>query len=281
GRLAVDDIGGAAADDAKGPALDDDGGVLVDADAEQPRVVRHGAQQPPIAAALGEMLVDDQVADQAQARGHVQVADAVGLRTGALDQHGLAHHRGAGRGAGDDAARVVQFADASLDRGVADLAGDAQLVAAAEEDAAGAVEAGERPVLEALGPILDVELDQVVHAQRRESLAIGVEIALGLVRGDGGDDQAAALQPTGDLLEDDALALLVLVAADDDQGARLSHVAAPPPDLRARRRRRLSGGSRAPGARQPRPGWGSAPPSRRAAPCAGRPPPLLLPGERR
>jgi hypothetical protein len=39
----------------------DDGRVLVDADAQLARVLRHGAQKAPDAAALREMLVNDDI----------------------------------------------------------------------------------------------------------------------------------------------------------------------------------------------------------------------------
>ncbi len=121
----VDDIDAAGAEHPAGPAFDDDGGVLVDADAEHPGVLGHRAQQPADPAALGEVLVDDHPVDQAEAGGHVEIADPVGFRAGSAHQHGVAHHRGAGGGAGHHAAPGVKLPDEMLDRGVADLARDA------------------------------------------------------------------------------------------------------------------------------------------------------------
>src|SRR4051794_41162132 len=62
--------------------------------------------------------------------------DPVGLAARALDQHGVAHHGRAGRGAGEHAPAGVDVSDALFDGRVADLAGDAQLVSSGEENSA-------------------------------------------------------------------------------------------------------------------------------------------------
>jgi hypothetical protein len=69
----------------------------------------------------------------------------------ALDQHGVAHDRGARRGAGDDAAGLVDLPHPPLDRRVPDLARDPELVAAGEEHAGGPVEDAGQLAVEGLG----------------------------------------------------------------------------------------------------------------------------------
>src|SRR3546814_3550107 len=51
-------------------------------------------------------------------------------------------------------------------------------------------------------------------------LYIGVEIAFGLMAGDGGDDELAVPHAVGDLAQDQLLALLILSAAYDDERSR-------------------------------------------------------------
>lgn len=120
----------------------------------------------------------------------------------------------------------MEIANASFDWRVADLAGEPELVAAAEEDARGAVKPFEKVLLMAFGAVLDVELDQFPDAEALEAFPIAVEIAFGFMGGDGRDHQLAAVEAPGDLAEDDPLAGLVLMPADDDQGA-LTHGEAP------------------------------------------------------
>ncbi|MNE95473.1 hypothetical protein D3C80_1935640 [compost metagenome] len=85
--------------------------------------MRHGAEQTSITPTLGEMLVDDGVPQQSQSRRHMQLADAIGFFGRSLHKHGLAHDGGAGRGAGDQAAPLIQTPDAPFDRSVSNLAG--------------------------------------------------------------------------------------------------------------------------------------------------------------
>lgn len=120
----------------------------------------------------------------------------------------------------------MEITNSSLYRRVADLAGQPQLVAAAEEDACGAVEQGEKVLFVAFRPVLDVEFDQFPDAEAPEAFPVAVEIAFGLMGGDGRDDQLAAVETPRDLVEDDPLAGLVLMSADDDQRA-LTHEEAP------------------------------------------------------
>uniref|UniRef100_A0A0N4ZWI7 PE-PGRS family protein n=1 Tax=Parastrongyloides trichosuri TaxID=131310 RepID=A0A0N4ZWI7_PARTI len=204
--LPVDDIDGAVAEHPQPPVLDHHSRVFVDAQPHEPRIVGHRAQQPAEPSPFGEMLVDDDIGEQAQSGSHVHLADPVGLRARSLDQHGLAHHRSPRRRACDQAPARMEIANAPLDRRVADLAGEPELVAAAEEDARGAVEPVEKVLLMAFGAVLDVELDQFPDAEALEAFPITVEIAFGFMGGDGRDHQLAAAEAPGDLAEDDPLA---------------------------------------------------------------------------
>lgn len=65
----------------------------------------------------------------------MQIADAIGVVAAGFHQHGLAHDGCTGRRSGDDAATCMYFMHTLLDRGISDLAGDAQLIAACEENA--------------------------------------------------------------------------------------------------------------------------------------------------
>src|SRR3954451_9884136 len=100
----------------------------------------HGPEQAPEAAPLGEVLVDDDVAHEAETRRHVEVTDVVRLAARSLDEHGLAHHRSAGGRAGNHSATVEDLAHALLDGCVADLARDPQLITPGEEDSGSPVE---------------------------------------------------------------------------------------------------------------------------------------------
>src|SRR5688500_13373452 len=111
------------------------------------------------------MLVDDDVAHEAETRRHVEVADPMGLLAGAPDQHRLTHHRRAHRRTRYYSAALVHRPSLGLDSGIADLARDPELVAAGEEDAGGVVE--HRELVAVAGPraLLDIELDQLSDAQ--------------------------------------------------------------------------------------------------------------------
>ena len=78
-RATVDHIDSAASDDIELTAAENDGGILVDADAELTRVLGDRARQAADPAALGKMLVDDDVPHQAEPCGEVQVPDPVCL----------------------------------------------------------------------------------------------------------------------------------------------------------------------------------------------------------
>ena len=73
----VDNVNGASADHIKNVVIEDDRRIFVDADAKDPGILGDRAQQTPYPAALGKVLIDDNVANQAQSRRHVKVADPV------------------------------------------------------------------------------------------------------------------------------------------------------------------------------------------------------------
>src|SRR5690606_3638420 len=147
---------------------------------------------------------------------------------------------------------AMDLVDAPLDGRVADLAGDAQLVAAGEEHAGRALEPGQDLLRTAVRALVDVELDQVGDPEAFERLSVSLEIAVRLVRGDGGEHQLAAIEQPGEGREDALVALLVLVTADDQQGAAISHGGAPERLRRGRARRPAPGRDGTPGS-APRP----------------------------
>src|SRR5215213_3546847 len=216
---AVDYVYATAAEDLETAAGQNDRGVLVDAEAELARIVGDSAKQPAEPPAFGEVLVDDDVADEPEAGRHVEVADPVRLAARALNQHGIAHDRGPCRGPGDEPAALVDLAHAALDGRVADLARDAELVAAGKEHARSPLEAPELLGVEGLGSVADVELGQVRHAEVREGFLVGFEVALRLMRGHGREDELAPMKAARHLAQDHAVTLLVLAAADDDEGS--------------------------------------------------------------
>ncbi len=121
---------------------DDRGGVLVDAEAEQLRRLRHDHQQPAVAVALVEVLVDDGRLEQPETGRHLghpllrrTAGTAEGDHVGRLDA-------GAGGGAADHGAAEVGRDDRVADRGAADDRGQLELVAAGHEDPGAAVRAG-------------------------------------------------------------------------------------------------------------------------------------------
>ena len=118
------------------------GGVLVDADPDQIGGVRDDRQQPPVAAALIEMLVDHDTGDQAQpgreltrplARRHALVAEG---------DHELAHDRGSRRGSGDDRPPLVGPVDRIADGRADDVLAELELAPARHEDPGRRVQSG-------------------------------------------------------------------------------------------------------------------------------------------
>jgi hypothetical protein len=80
-----------------------------------------------------------------------------------------------------------------------------------------ALESAELLRVERLGPVTDVELDEIRHPEVGEGLSVCLEVALRLVRGHGREDELAAAEPSGDFAQDSARALLVLAASNDDE----------------------------------------------------------------
>ena len=107
---------------------------------EQLRALGHDHQQPAVAVALVEVLVDDGRVHQAEAGGDLghpllggRAADAEGDHVRGLDAR-------AGRRAGDHRAALVGAQDRVADRRAADDRRQLELVAAGHEDAGGLVE---------------------------------------------------------------------------------------------------------------------------------------------
>jgi hypothetical protein len=127
---AVHHVHAGLAQDLESTPFDEDRGVLVDPDAKDARVLRDGAEQACDPAPLREVLVDDEAGDEGEAGRHADhVADAQRAVRAAIHDHRLAHHRGARRRAGHDAAVRDYFLDALEDGRVTDAARETQLVA--------------------------------------------------------------------------------------------------------------------------------------------------------
>src|SRR5215203_295832 len=116
----------------------------------------HGTEEAAEAAPLCEVLVDDDVAHEAESRCHVEVADVVRLAACSLDQHGLAHHGSAGGGAGNHSAAVEDLSHALLNRCVPDLARDPQLITPRKEDPSGPVQYIQLASVRCLGALAHV-----------------------------------------------------------------------------------------------------------------------------
>jgi hypothetical protein len=86
-------IHGARSQDLKAPALRNHYcGVLIDTDAQETRILSHGAQEPADAPTLREMLINDGIAHEAETRREKKIFhDAVGFASGSRHQHGFAH----------------------------------------------------------------------------------------------------------------------------------------------------------------------------------------------
>lgn len=160
---AVHYIDRAGAVDAKAFALQYDGRVFVDSYSQDSRVLGNRAQQAADAAAFGEVLVDNDVPDQAKPWSHVEIADAVRFLACAPYKHGLAHDRCACRCACHDPATQVYAADHLLDRRVPDLARYAQLIAASEEDPGSVIQYVGGLRFQRLAPFMYVEFERLVR----------------------------------------------------------------------------------------------------------------------
>ena len=108
----VDDRDRAATDDVEHAVVGDDrGGVLVDADPEQVGRLGDQHQQPAVAVALGEVLVDHGVGEQPEAGGELGHPLLGGRAAGAERDHVGRLDAGAGRRAADRDAVAVGLHD--------------------------------------------------------------------------------------------------------------------------------------------------------------------------
>lgn len=150
----------ARADDFKAVTGDDDGGAFVDADAEEFGFEGDHGDEVVFAMAGDEVLVDRDVAEEAEALfiafGH---HDGVAF-AGAADEV-AALDGGAGAGAGDDAAAGEEVFELALGFGAEVAVDETPLAAAVDEDAAGGAEGGEEGVGVGFGAVFGVELDDV------------------------------------------------------------------------------------------------------------------------
>ncbi len=197
-------------------------GVLVDADAEQAGALRDQHQQPSVAVALAEVLVDDHVADQAEAGGELGHPLLGGRPAGAEGDHVRGLDARAGAGAADHDAAAVGGLDRLAERGAVDDRGQLELVAAGHEDAGHVVEQADHlgvlGLLAALGPCGD----DVGRAELAEQRVVHLD-DLGAERAGGGDDRDLGVLATGQRdegLEHGASAELVLGTTDRDERSR-------------------------------------------------------------
>ena len=194
---------------------DEGGGVLVQADADRERVVGQRRDQAAEAVALAEMLVDDEAVGQAQARGQ---AHAAGLRRGAFlaeRDHVLAEDAGAGAGAAHGDAGGIALADQLGRRGAAEDGRQAQLVAAGEEDAAGAFDAGQAVGFLAVAAGVEIHHVDAGGTQACEDfLVAGAGFSQLAGRRDHHDIGVPAAAEADEALEDAGVVFLVLGAAD-------------------------------------------------------------------
>ena len=201
-------------------------GVLVDADAEQLRRLGDDHQQPAVAVALVEVLVDHRRAQQPQPGGDLGHPLLGGRAADAERDHVRRLDAGAGRRAGDDRSTLVGADDGVAERRAADDRGQLELVATGHEDAGGVVDEGDQVgvvrVVAALGP----HGRDVAGPEPPEQRVVHLDDLVAEARR-GRDDHEARVGPAAgrdEVLEDRASAELVLGAADDHQrpaGARV------------------------------------------------------------
>ena len=202
----------ARADDFEAVAGDDDRRAFVDADAEEFGLEGDDGEQVVFAMTGDEVLVDGDVAEEAEALfvafGH---HDGVAF-AGAADEV-AALDRGAGAGAGNDAAAGEEVFEFALGFGAEVAVDEAPLAAAVDEDAAGGAEGGEEGVGVGFGAVFGVELDEV-----REAVAVERVGSKGpeLFAGGGDHDDGGGESPgeVGKAVED---IVAEGAAADDDQ----------------------------------------------------------------
>ncbi len=222
---AVEERDRAAADDAQHLGVlgagDDGGGVLVDAHAEQLRALGDDHQQPAVAVALGEVLVDDAVLDESEAGGDLGHPL---LRGGAARSEGD-HVRGLdarpGRRTADGDAAAAGLDDGVGERRTGDDRGQLELVATGHEDAGRSVELSHDVGGGGLGAVLGTDAVHLRGTELVEQRGVDVD-DLGAQRGrrrDHRDPRVGAAGALHELGEHGALAELVLGSSDDEQVA--------------------------------------------------------------
>lgn len=168
--VAIVDGDFAGADDFKGVAGDDDGGAFVDADAEEFGLQGDDGDEIVLALAGDQVLVDGDVAEEAEALfvafGH---HDGVAF-AGSADEV-AALDGGSGAGAGDDAAAGEEVIELLLRLGAEVAIDEAPLAAAIDEDAFGGAEGGEEGVGVGFGAVFRVKLHDVGEAVAEERVA--------------------------------------------------------------------------------------------------------------
>jgi hypothetical protein len=176
----------------------------------------------PEAVALAEVLVDDEAVGQPEPG---READAAAARRAALVaecDHVLAQDRGAGAGAGHRNAARVAAADEARHGGAADHGGDAQLVAAGEEQAAGLLDALQAVALLAIATGVEVDGRDPAGAEFAED-ALVTRPGIGQPAG-GGDHHDVGLVAAAqfdEAAQDARVVLLFLRPADRNDPAAL------------------------------------------------------------
>lgn len=198
--VAVVDGDLAGADDFKGIAGDNDGGAFVDADAEQFGLQGDDGDEVVFAVAGDEVLVDGDVAEEAEALfvafGH---HDGVAL-AGAADEVAALDGR-SGAGAGDDATAGEEVVELLLGIGAEVAIDEAPLAAAVDEDALGLAKGSEKGIGVGFGTVFGVKLDDVREAVADERVA-GERGYAFAGRGNDDDGRIEAAGERGEAAED-------------------------------------------------------------------------------
>ncbi|MDZ7631517.1 MAG: hypothetical protein U5K74_09255 [Gemmatimonadaceae bacterium] len=171
---------------------DEGGGVLVEAEPDGERVEGERREQASESIALAEVLVDDDVAGEAEAGRH---DDHAGARCGAFmaaGDHVRGHDGGAGAGAGHGHAGLEAVVEDLRCGRAAHDGRQAELVAARHEDAVRILEDRCPVAVIAVGPSLEIERAGVLHTVPRELLLVpAAHVRLFRGGGDDGDDRVA------------------------------------------------------------------------------------------
>ena len=203
--------------------LDECGGILVQTQPDGERVVGERREQSAEPVALPEVLVDDELVGQAEARCH---RDHVGARGAALDaacNHVLGHECRACRRTGNVHAFDIAAPDSLRDFRTADGRRQPQLVATGHEHAVGILQRGEEVRILAVHALDEGQHVGVRHADLHEQAAVAVAGVVQL--GGGRDDRDARVLAAADLdesIQHLTVAQLLLGATDGDDVAALS-----------------------------------------------------------